>query len=188
MASEPPSDGRRSRHGASGRATASPTAQMVRLPFADVTSRNIRLLAAYWEELRDGRRFPRKRGLDPGRMKPLLPYLILAEYQYSPLRIRYRLVGTEQARFIGMDYTGKWLDEIGWQSDYVNVWLRHVAEMVETGLPIFGRDTIVWTDDKLKEYEWAVFPLSEDGATVTHGIGIEDFSTIERRSGILPLS
>lgn len=186
MTSKPPSD----RRGPSGDAApgASPLSieHMLRLTLAEITSANIRTLARYWENLRGGRRFPRKTEIDPAQIKPLLPYLILAEYHHSPLRIRYRLVGTEQARFAGLDFTGRWLHEIGWPPEFVRVWTGHVAEMIETGLPIFGRDALVWTDGKRKECEWAILPFSQDGATVTHGLSIEDFSTIERRRVLPP--
>jgi hypothetical protein len=93
-------------------------------------------------------------------------------------------VGTEQVRHVGEDYTGKWLHEMLWDPRYIEVWLAAVGEMIQTGKPVFGRDSLLWTDGKIKEYEWAIFPLTADGRSVTHSIGIEDFSTIERQRGL----
>ncbi|WP_431571665.1 PAS domain-containing protein [Hypericibacter sp.] len=144
----------------------------------------IRELAAYWHELRGANPVALKKSFDPARVTALLPYLIIAEYVQNPLRIRYRLVGTEQVRHAGEDFTGKWLHETEWDSRYVEVWLAAVAEMITTSQPVFGRDLLLWTDDKIKECEWAVFPMSIDGRGITHGLGIEDFSKIERRRGL----
>ena len=179
MADERVPDGRKA-----GARLATATARMVRLPFAEVTSTMIRQLADYWNEIRDDKPYPFKRDFDPARVILLLPYLIVAEYHLDPLRVRYRLVGTEQVRHVGEDFTGKWLHEMLWDPRYVEVWLAAIAEMIETGQPVFGRDSLLWTDGKIKEYEWAVFPLTLDGRRVTHSVGIEDFSTIERQRGL----
>jgi hypothetical protein len=157
---------------------------MVRLRFADVTSAMIRELAGYWSELRGERPFAIKKEFDPSRVTSLLPYLIVAEYHQNPFRIHYRLVGTEQVRHAGEDFTGKWLHETLWDPRCIEVWLTATQEMAKTGEPAFGRDSLLWTDGKVKEHEWGLFPMSADGRRVTHGIGIEDFSTIERKRGL----
>jgi hypothetical protein len=183
MADDRTPDGRKP--GLAGARLTTATARMVRLPFAEVTSVMIRQLADYWNELRGARPCPLKRDFDPSRVIMLLPYLIVAEYHFNPLRIRYRLVGTEQVRQVGEDYTGKWLHEMLWDPRYIEVWLAAVREMIETRQPVFGRDSLLWTDGKIKEYEWAIFPMTTDGVSVTHSIGIEDFSTVERLRGLL---
>lgn len=172
------------RPGPSGARLSTATAEMEFLSFTAVTSAMIRQLAEYWTELRADQPLPLKQDFDPSRVVNLLPYLIVAEYHRDPLRIRYRLVGTEQVRHVGEDYTGKWLHEMLWDPRYVEIWLAAVGEMIESRQPIFGRDSLLWADGKMKTYEWAVFPVSTDGNRVTHGIGIEDFSTIERQRGL----
>ncbi|HWA45622.1 MAG TPA: PAS domain-containing protein [Hypericibacter adhaerens] len=169
---------------ATGARLSTATAQMERLSFEETSSAMIRQLAAYWAELRGDKPLPLKKDFDPARVVNLLPYLIVAEYHLDPLRIRYRLVGTEQVRHVGEDYTGKWLHEVLWDPRYIEVWLVSVGEMIESHQPIFGRDFLLWADGKMKNYEWAIFPVSADGARVTHGIGIEDFSTMERQRGL----
>lgn len=157
---------------------------MVRLTFAEVTSAMIRQLAAYWNELRGAKPIALKKEFDPSRVTALLPYLLITEYHFNPLRLRYRLVGTEQVRHVGEDFTGKWLHETLWDPRYIEVWLAAVGEMIETRQPVFGRDSLLWTDGKIKECEWAVFPLTIDGNTISYSVGIEDFSTIERKRGL----
>jgi hypothetical protein len=182
MADDRMSGGRKPQPAGARLATA--TAQMVLLSVTEVASVMIRELADYWSELRAEKPLPFKKDFDPSRVITLLPYLIIAEYHLDPLRIRYRLVGTEQARHVGEDYTGKWLHEMLWDPRYIEVWLAAIGEMIANRQPLFGRDSLLWTDGKIKEYEWAIFPMTVDGSTVTHGIGIEDFSTTERQRGL----
>ena len=59
---------------------------------------------------RDGRP-PGKDFLDPLRLRFLLGSLSLLEVQKQPLRFRYRLVGTDIVQRLGMELTGKWLDD-----------------------------------------------------------------------------
>lgn len=66
----------------------------------------------YWTARRGDRRMPRKSDIDPSELKPLLPYILLGEFATQPLRLRYRLVGTEVVTVYGVDFTGRWLDEL----------------------------------------------------------------------------
>ena len=43
---------------------------------------------------------------------PLLPNVWLLDVQRTPLRFKYRLIGTRIAEFYGADHTGCWLDEV----------------------------------------------------------------------------
>lgn len=54
---------------------------------------------------------PGKEFLDPLRLRFLLGSLSLLEVQREPLRFRYRLVGTDIVHRLGMELTGRWLDE-----------------------------------------------------------------------------
>lgn len=148
----------------------------------DVASSAIVALQDYWQRLHRDRRLPAKRDIDPAEIKPLLPYLVIAEIHWEPLRVRYRLVGTEAARFAGADYTGQWLHETGWGEAIAEI-ETNFRRVAESGRPLFGADRILWVDDKWKHYEWAMLPLSDDGTRVTHCLIIEDFRHFERPSG-----
>jgi len=152
------------------------------LAIGDVASSAILTLHAYWQGLRGGRPCPAKRDIDPAAMRALLPYLVIAEIHREPFRVRYRLVGTEAARFAGEDYTGRWLDETGWGEAIAEI-VGNFRRVAESGQPLFGIDRILWVDEKWKHYEWAILPLSDDGTTVTHCLVIEDFRHFERPSG-----
>ena len=109
------------------------------LDFADVDSETIRLVHRYWSGLRGTRRYPAKRDIDPAGLKPMLPYIMIAEVHRDPLRVRYRLVGTEVVHFMGEDFTGKWLHETAW-GDYVGSVEEKYALVFKIGGPVFGID------------------------------------------------
>jgi hypothetical protein len=71
---------------------------------------NIRLLYEYWMGLAGGKA-PDRSLVDPERLKPILAYILLVEFQDDPFRVRYRLTGTIVDRMTGMNITGRWLDE-----------------------------------------------------------------------------
>jgi hypothetical protein len=139
-----------------------------------VNSERINSLLAYWQRLCAGRPMPTKRDIDPAQLKPLLPYLMIAEIHEAPLRVRYRLVGTEAVRLAQEDYTGRWLAEAGWDAEETASYLRQYAELVATRRPLLGTGHLISSDGKERIFEWGKFPLSEDGLHVTHCIGIED--------------
>ena len=48
---------------------------------------------------------------------PCLPYLTLAEIHRDPLRLRFRLVGTEIVQLRGGEFTWRWLEELALRSE-----------------------------------------------------------------------
>lgn len=78
---------------------------------------------AYWAEKWEDGRFPRRSDIDPTDIPQILPYLLLVDPERGArLRFRYRLMGAYLAGFGGIDFTGKYLDELP---------LLHIAEPVE---------------------------------------------------------
>lgn len=149
------------------------------LDLTDLTSPLVLGLHEYWRTLRGAAGMPAKASFDPIQVKRLLPYLTVEEIHREPLRVRFRLVGTEQARFAAMDYTGRWLHELPWHPNVIVDLLLHYRRLIATRAPIFGASRYAWSDGFEKAFEWALFPLSLDGAEVDHVIGIEDFSMID---------
>jgi hypothetical protein len=139
----------------------------------------------HWSALRRGREFPAKGDIDPSAIVSCLPFLSIAEIYREPLRIRYRLVGTEIVRLRGGDPTWKWMHELGWSQETVAEFLTQYDIMLRRREPIFGVDDILWIDGRPRLYEWALLPLSDDGTTITHCIVIEDLRASGRplRSG-----
>ena len=148
--------------------------------FDEVGSETIRAVHEYWARLRGPRRFPAKRDIDPAALKPVLPYIMISEVHRDPLRVRYRLVGTEIVHFAGEDFTGKWLHETGW-GEYIGGVEQKYVRMFETGGPVFGVDLFIQrSDGERRPYEWAIFPLAEDGETVDYCLLVEDRRSLDR--------
>jgi hypothetical protein len=145
-------------------------------------STTVRALSAYWESKRRGRPMPVPADIDPAEIRPLLPSLIIAEYVGAPVRVRYRLVGTQQVYYNGLDFTGSYLDEIDWglENDFVR--LVHDT-LLRTAAPVIGHYQWGFRDSVLGFAEFGAFPLSEDGTNVARCVGIDDFVPFEAQVG-----
>lgn len=136
----------------------------------------------YWrDKCRDGR-FPARSEIDPLDLAEVLPYLSIMDLEGNPFRARFRLVGTELARFYGREVRGKWVDEMeDWPEQDVIDTVAIFRRVHETGQPVFGLSLCLWQEQKDHMFEFACFPLSDDGRTVTHCLGIDDYTMIEPR-------
>lgn len=75
-------------------------------------SRLVRLLAYWRDKVVDGV-MPPPESIEPMDFKFILGYLTLVDVEASPRRYRFRLDGSILASLSGMDYTGKYLDQLG---------------------------------------------------------------------------
>lgn len=139
-------------------------------------------LYGYWDAKRAGRAMPRKSDIDPAEIKSLLPYVLLGEFATTPLRLRYRVVGTEVVTVYGVDFTGRWLDELDFGDQVEGGWPEQYRRVLETGLPVFGAARLLATSGMEMNYEFGLFPLSQDGAAPTHCIDINDYRAALRRA------
>jgi len=99
-----------------------------------------------------------------------------------PFRVKFRLVGTELARFYGREVGGKWLDEIhDWSDIDIIDTLQVFRRVFETASPVFGLSLCLWDENPDHMFEFGCFPLSEDGREVTHCLGIDDYTMIAPR-------
>ncbi|MDY0874184.1 PAS domain-containing protein [Dongia rigui] len=74
--------------------------------------RLIRLLA-YWQQKCLGRLMPSPADIEPLEFKFILGYVTLVDIETAPRRYFFRLDGSILASLSGMDYTGKYLDQLG---------------------------------------------------------------------------
>ncbi|MEZ5830823.1 MAG: PAS domain-containing protein [Dongiaceae bacterium] len=148
-----------------------------------VRSPSVLALHDYWQSKLRGRAKPAPGDIDPSEIRQLLPSIIIAEYLGEPVRVRYRLVGTQQVYYNGMDFTGLHLDEIDWGLE--NEFVRQVHDLVRTGArPVLGQYQWGFRDNMLGFAEFGAFPLSDDGLTVTRCIGLDDFLPFEAALGM----
>jgi len=137
----------------------------------DVQSPRIRQLHDYWKSKCSDVALPPRSAIEPAEIRPLLPFLILAELTPRPFGIAYRLVGTAVARWHGDDFTGRdhrsvaSLAESGIEESYQRVF--------ETAAPVFGRTALYAGDQSWIGFDYAIFPLSDDGKTVNKCLAIQ---------------
>lgn len=132
-------------------------------------------LHRYWDGKRQGRAMPRKADIDPSEMKPLLPYLLLADFAAEPFRLRYRLVGTEIVAIYGVDFTGRWLDELDFGDQVEGGWPAQYRRVFDTCRPLFGDARLTAVSGIEMDYAFGLFPLSDDGVVPSHCLDINDY-------------
>jgi len=152
----------------------------------DVQSPRIRRLYEYWKSKCNDVVPPPRSAIEPAEIRPLLPYLLLSELSADPLRIIYRLVyrlvGTQVVRWHGEDFTGrdhdtvKSLAESGMEESY--------RQASATKAPVFGRTAIDAGDQSWITFEYAVFPLSDNGKTVNKCLVIECIGPLEAETDV----
>lgn len=152
------------------------------LPEPSGKSAMITQVRDYWRvRCRDGR-LPRRDEIDPVELRTVLPYLSIMEFAEAPLRFKFRLIGTELARFYGQDVTGKWLDEIPqWGEADIRDTQAVFRRVHELATPVYGLSLCLWEENPDHVFEFGCFPLSNDGRRITHCLGIDDYTMIAAR-------
>jgi hypothetical protein len=141
----------------------------------------ISTVQSYWSRLRGERPMPRRADFDPTEIYSSLPYLSVMQYQHEPYRVQFRLVGNEVARLYGRNVQGRFLDEMEWApQDMIDT--SHIYErLYKDAAPLFGLSYTNFQSKADRVFEWAVFPMSEDGERVTHAISIDDYTMVTPR-------
>jgi hypothetical protein len=156
---------------------------------AEIKSGMIAAVQTKWNAVRGTREFPTRRDIDPVEFQTWLSYLSLIELHTGTepevLRVRYRLVGTEVARFAQEDFSNTWLDETGWRPQIIAVNLALYRRVWETRKPVFGLSLVDWDNRQKYSFEWGLFPLSEDGHDINGCLSVDDFTGIAGRSHML---
>ncbi|HVI87980.1 MAG TPA: PAS domain-containing protein [Dongiaceae bacterium] len=145
------------------------------VPFSDITSAEVKQLHDYLEELKGERPFAAKADLDPSRIKTLLPLLALMDISSPPLRVHYRLFGTYLVELYG-DLTGTDLHLRQTDQRLIDDAYTNYQQLLTERRPIYGVTELEIDRDKTRTFEWAFFPLSADGTTITHVVYIEQRS------------
>lgn len=148
-----------------------------------VRSARVRRVHAYWNGLRGERFAPSRAEIDPAELRDLLPSLLLADIETEPFRVRYRLVGTLVVEVSGFDFTGRYLDDLEFvsgegefQAAYYTVWKEKI--------PAYARPHWPFETEMRTQYDLGVFPLSDDGESVTRALAVEGYEEIENNPRI----
>ncbi len=138
-----------------------------------VRSPQILDMLSYWESKRAGGRLPRPVDIDPTEIPRLIASIVICDLEINPFRVRYRLAGTRQVHILGNELTGRYVDELNWEEGpFVH---RIFARARETAAPVFGYYHWKFREGTPGASEFGLFPLSEDGQTVTRVLGIDEF-------------
>jgi len=137
----------------------------------DVHAPRIRALYDYWKSKCSDVAPPPRSAIEPGEIRPLLPYLVLSDLTAKPFSIVYRLVGTAVAGRHGDDFTGREhgsvasLAESGLDNSY--------RQVLASKAPVFGRSALYAGDQSWIGFDYAIFPLSDDGVTINKCLAIQ---------------
>jgi hypothetical protein len=134
----------------------------------------LKFLHAWWMDARGSADVPDRADLRPHEMKPLLPFLFIADAEHGPFRVRYRLVGTRAAEITGFGITGRCLDEL-LSAEPGQPWMDHYRPAYLTRSPLLGATTVPTSDGKLFTYEFGIFPLRKGGEVIDQFVAVEDY-------------
>ncbi|MGH6981022.1 MAG: PAS domain-containing protein [Stellaceae bacterium] len=115
-----------------------------------------------WLRLRRGTPCPKRGDFDPLLFRSVLGMMSLLEIFRDPMRFRYRIHGTETARWLGYDLTGKYIDE-GANKIWVEMAHDHLGQVANSGLPALERHFNTLVGHRNLNVEALVLPLSTDG-------------------------
>jgi hypothetical protein len=140
--------------------------------------KNIAVLSDYWHGLAGGDT-PERARFQIEDVLPLLPFLMLCDFEFAPFRLRYRLSGTRVDEMTGFNLAGRYLDEFleGAYSESIREMLGFYEESARTGRPH------VWTypfagDNPKQKLIWAgIFPLKVNGR-IAQCVSIEDYGEL----------
>jgi hypothetical protein len=145
-------------------------------PPSQITSPAVCTLFAYWDRIRAGRIAPSWSDIEPGEIRSLLPYLVVAEILDRPFDIRFRLVGTAVVETFGHDFMGKTLRSLERDSgEPWTSWFPFYRQFVERRGPCFGQYKIPVSTSRFQVVDAAVLPLSDDGTTINRFIELVDW-------------
>ncbi len=141
-----------------------------------LTGTKVRRFAVYWLALRDRGALPSRRDIDPGSFVYCLPNVMLMDLSHSPLRVRYRLVGTAVVAISKLDFTGGYLDEIAFPNPQFD-WREVYRNLVEGRQPLYGSVPLESALGERK-YDLGLFPLSSDNIVIDKAIAVEDYEPV----------
>lgn len=138
-------------------------------------------LHEYWQHKRGTRDMPAWSDIDPAEIVRLLPNVIVVAVEYDPVRIYYRLVGTQIAEFRG-DVTGYHLDSVPWNMPATRISVQESYEMViKSRAPIFAEAEIRTVHDTYRRIFSGIWPLAPaPDAPIDRCLAAEDYGSLTR--------
>jgi PAS domain len=156
--------------------------QIHRLDLSQLDSPRVHRFHEYWKaRCSAAHTLPLRASVDPTDLRELLPNIVIIEVEQSPLRFRYRLVGTRVVEFNKLDFTGLYLGSVGWDEEQQIV--DACAYVVASAQPLCGFYTWTLRNGAIGKCEFGNFPFSHDGESVAQIFVIEDYDFPRDYSG-----
>lgn len=118
--------------------------------------------------------------LDPAAIADILPFIILGDIEPDPFRVRFRLVGTSVVEFSRLDFSGRYLDELSYDTRDSVDWGDCYRHVHATRAPIIGNNEISFLDGKVSVYEFAILPLWRSDDPAGSFIASEAYEGLDR--------
>jgi hypothetical protein len=139
--------------------------RIVGTDFLKICTARIRRAYEYWDSKRGDRTMPSRADIDPSEIRDLLPGVILIDVEHNPLRLTYRLVGTDEVEARGYDPTGKSVSEHVFAVT-PQFGLETYSIAAEQAVVAYDQEPWASPNPRLCEVGSVVMPLSSDGKTV----------------------
>jgi hypothetical protein len=133
-------------------------------PSLELDDDRLRRLFAYWLDKRGDRPFPAKAAIDPVEFPYILGYVTLVDVEREPRRYRFRLDGSILVELSGMDYTGRYLDELP-GAEYVAFIKEGYDRVVDSGEPLRYRKNGLFDQQHFSE-ETIILPIGDNPPAV----------------------
>ncbi len=138
----------------------------------------------YWRSKRGASGYPMRADIQPGEIKALLPCISLLDILDGdavdgPPRLRVRLAGTRLRDYLGIETTGRCLDEfdLGDQRLY---WDAAYREVAEAGRPAQGVVPLTpWRQPHIFQF-WLRLPLVDGEGRIVMVLGHDAFLQSEK--------
>lgn len=120
----------------------------------------------YWRSLAPPCQLPGRQHFDPLDLPDLLANIILYDVvrEDGRMRIRFRLVGTDNVQRYGRDATGLWFEE-AYEGDVLKAMLDTYCGVAETGAPSLTHNRMPIKGKEFVEYDRLILPFASDGET-----------------------
>ncbi len=147
-------------------------------------SAQVRTLYDWWSANAGPSGIPKRDAFDVLEHRLLMPNVLISDVEPEPFRIRYRLVGTRIVHNLGVDFTGRYLDEfLG--PNFTIPWSQFYRQAYTTRRPLMGAVTEPTRAGNTFTYEFGIFPVTRGDAAVEQFIALEDYFDFTLTSGAL---
>ena len=146
-----------------------------------IREREIQEIFRYWLERRPRGGVPDRGSIDPKTIPhEYLPNLFLYEYEPEG-RFRCKLVGTDIARILGKDETGRYLDEI-LDPAVAKERLALFEQTVTSGRPVYYRYHAIAGRGERRLFSRILLPVSSGWGKADHVFGMVRYGPMENQA------